>query len=134
MLAAGLDESLDHGHQERSCAAGRLDRHHRGEVSVGREAGQVEDQFDDPTAGEDLAMLAGLVDLKHLRTRSFVQVEAHLAPRCQTGSTHRGALQKLVAAADRGRDQTRPGGEPVPGDHLLLEAEIAPWFHTLHAG
>ena len=79
-------------------------------------------------------MLAGLVDLKHLRTRSFVQVEAHLTPRCQTGSTHRGALQKLVAAADRGRDQTRPGGELVPGDHLLLEAEDRPVVDTLHEG
>jgi len=60
--------------------ARRLDGDHRREVSIGGEAGQVEDQFDDPTAGEDLAVLAGLVDLKHLRTRSFVQVEAHLAP------------------------------------------------------
>jgi hypothetical protein len=79
-------------------------------------------------------MLAGLVDLKHLRTRSFVQVEAHLAPRCQTGSTHRGALQKLVAAADRGRDQTRPGGEPVPGDHPLPEADVRLVVDTLHEG
>ncbi len=50
--------------------------------------GEIEDQLDDPTAGEDLAVFAGLVDLVHLGVCSQPHIEAQLLNGMPAASGH----------------------------------------------
>ncbi len=57
MVGAGGDEAVDDGDQECPCPARRLQNTAGAEVRIRRVPDQVEDQLDDPSAGEDLAVV-----------------------------------------------------------------------------
>jgi hypothetical protein len=77
--ATGLDETLGHRSQERTGPTGGFDGDLATEIAIGREAGQIEDQLDDPATSEHFTVLACLVDLEHVRVYFLPQVEAELS-------------------------------------------------------
>lgn len=52
-----LEQSLQYGDEKRSGPDGRLNELHLGEVPVCRIADQIKNRLDDPSTGEDLAVL-----------------------------------------------------------------------------
>ncbi len=72
-------KSLRHRSEEGSRSARRFDGDHAAEISIDRESRQIENQLDDPAAGEDFTVLACLVDLEHVWVYFLPQVEAELS-------------------------------------------------------
>jgi hypothetical protein len=58
MPPAGCAEALDYGNQEGALTAGRLDQPYRRQVMFLGETHQIEHELDNPSAGEDLSMVA----------------------------------------------------------------------------
>ena len=77
--SARLDETLGHRSQERTRPTRGFDSDHVAEITIGREAGQIEDQLDDPATSEHFAVLTCLVDLEHVWVYFLPQVEAELS-------------------------------------------------------
>ncbi|MCY7297997.1 MAG: hypothetical protein LH616_02155 [Ilumatobacteraceae bacterium] len=85
---ARLDEAVDHRHEKCASAAGGFDGHEPAEIAVGGETCEIENQFDNPTTGEDLAVFLGLVDLVHLSVCSQPCIKAQLMIGIPAASGH----------------------------------------------
>ena len=62
MFGTGLCQPLNDRHQEGSGAASRLDDHRDPQVLNSPVAGQIQNQFDHPAAGEDLTVRSIRID------------------------------------------------------------------------
>src|SRR5436305_11381411 len=116
MPAAGGAKPADHRAEKRPCPARGLDSYQGAQVASGVVAGQVEDQVDDPSPGEDLAVLDGLG--WYLRQRREARIEHELScshrPRVHAGSLREPA--DLRPAALRRPRRRVPERGPVSTD------------------
>ena len=84
-----FDQPLGHRNKESACATRRLNGDEAAKIAINREPCEIENQVDDPTTSENLAVFAGLVNLMHLGVFSQPQVEAQLSLAMPVASGHR---------------------------------------------
>ena len=122
MLAAGGADPCRHRGQEGPATAGRLDRDHRRQIPVRGVSGQVEDQLDDPTAGEDLAVLDGLRRDRRQRRQHLAEHQLPRLPRHRTHPTSIGQPTDNSGNASSG-ELRLCAPRPVQLELALVEAQ-----------
>jgi len=72
MKAGRVHQALDHRHKKSARPTSRLNRPHPHQIAISAVANEIKNQVDDPSPGEDLAMLLGSV-----RDLDFYRVDCH---------------------------------------------------------